>query len=258
MNKDKNYVIYASIIILLILANMFLTGKILYAYKSLNDYDYTNSVFKPQKESKKVVYLTFDDGPTYVVTDQLLDVLKQYKVKATFFVVGKEIKQKEHILTRIYEEGHGIGLHTYTHNDSKIYSSKESFLDEMNKTQELVKELTGSKYNVIRFPGGLHSRHNSLGCDLVDELHKNNFKIYDWNVDLQDGVNPNLSPEQLLENSKKVIGNNDSIFILAHCNFNNKNTVKALPKIINYYKNLGYDFKTITDSTPEFYIPLKK
>ena len=65
---------------------------------------------------EKIVYLTFDDGPTPKITEDILDVLQAKNVKATFFVVGKEIKGRENILKRIYEEGHGIGLHTYSHN----------------------------------------------------------------------------------------------------------------------------------------------
>lgn len=204
---------------------------------------------------KKTVYLTFDDGPTHVVTNQLLDVLKKYNIKATFFVVGKEIEGTEDILLRIYKEGHGIGLHTYSHNYKKLYSSEEIFINEMLKTREKVKDITGYESNIIRFPGG-SAKH--LNSKFLEKLHKNNFKVFDWNVNLCDGVNPNLSANKLLDNAKKYRESYSRLIVLMHCNFNNKNTIKALPRIIEYYKNLGYEFKAITNDTDEYYYRFKK
>ncbi|HEY8889878.1 MAG TPA: polysaccharide deacetylase family protein [Clostridium sp.] len=198
----------------------------------------------------KLAYLTFDDGPTHVVTNALLDVLKKENVKATFFVVGKEIEGKELILKRIYDEGHGIGLHTYSHNFKKIYRSCDEFTSEMIKTSNKIKEVTGSTSKIIRFPGGSSKRLNASNLEV---LHKNDFKIYDWNVNICDGINPDLSVSQLIKNSQIIKGNKAEAIILMHCNFNNKNTVKALPGIIKYYHDLGYEFKVITKDTPEYY-----
>ncbi|MCY6369907.1 polysaccharide deacetylase family protein [Clostridium ganghwense] len=204
---------------------------------------------------KKTVYLTFDDGPIPVVTTQLLDVLKEYNVKATFFIVGKEIDGREEILNRIYKEGHGIGLHTYTHNFKKIYLSEDNFINEMLRTQNKIKEITGYTSNIIRFPGG-SSGH--LNQNMLENLHKNNLKVYDWNVNLEDGIKPNLSINKLVNNAKKYNENYSRIILLMHCNSNNKNTVKALPLIIDYYKNLGYEFKPILEDTNEYYYRFKK
>ena len=205
-------------------------------------------------QASKIAYLTFDDGPTYVVTDALLDALKKENVKATFFVVGKEIEGKESILKRIYNEGHSIGLHTYSHNFKKIYSSTEAFIDEMNRTSNKIEEVTGLAPKIIRFPGGSSKRLNAF---VLEELHKNNFKVYDWNVNVCDGINPGLSISELVVNSQVIKGNKDVAIVLMHCNFNNKNTVKALPKIIEHYVNSGYEFKTITEDTPEYYYRFK-
>jgi peptidoglycan/xylan/chitin deacetylase (PgdA/CDA1 family) len=206
-------------------------------------------------KASKFAYLTFDDGPTYIVTNALLDVLKKENVKATFFVVGKEIEGKELILKRIYDEGHSIGLHTYSHNFKQIYRSTEGFIDEMTKTSNKIEEVTGSTPKIIRFPGGSSKRLNAF---TLEELHKNNFKVYDWNVNVCDGINPNLSTSQLIKNSQIIKGNKNIAIVLMHCNFNNKNTVKALPGIIKYYLDLGYEFKTITSDTPEYYYRIKK
>ncbi|MCB2293261.1 polysaccharide deacetylase [Clostridium algoriphilum] len=215
-----------------------------------------NTSFKDSGDYKvsKYVYLTFDDGPTYVVTDALLDALKKERIKATFFVVGKEIIGREIILKRIYNEGHGIGLHTYSHNFKKIYRSTDEFVNEMKKTSKKIEEITGTTPKIIRFPGGSSKRLNAF---TLNDLHKNNFKVYDWNVNLCDGVNPNLSVSQLIKNSKIIKGNENLAIILMHCNSNNKNTVKALPGIIKYYKDLGYEFRAITENTPEYYYKFK-
>ncbi|MBU3113418.1 polysaccharide deacetylase family protein [Clostridium lacusfryxellense] len=204
--------------------------------------------------TSKFAYLTFDDGPTHVVTPAILDILKKENVKATFFVVGKEIEGRENILKRIYTEGHSIGLHTYSHNFKKIYRSCDEFIGEMKKTSDKVKEVTGFSPKIIRFPGGSSKRLNDF--TLID-IHKNNYKVYDWNVNICDGINPNLSVSELIKNSHTIKGNKNEAIILMHCNSNNKTTVKALSGIIKYYHDLGYTFKAITTSTPEYYYRFK-
>lgn len=204
---------------------------------------------------QKIVYLTFDDGPSFGITDKLLDVLHKYNVKATFFVVGKEIKGRERILRRISDEGHSIGLHTYSHKFSAIYKSDEAFLEELKREGELIKYVLGYKVNVIRFPGGSDLM---LTPELLEKLHKLGYRVYDWNVNLGDGVAGNLSVETLIRNSKKVKGDKYKRFILAHCNSNNKTTYRALPYIIEYYKSEGYVFKAIDNNTEEYFYKLKK
>lgn len=199
--------------------------------------------------SPKRVYITFDDGPTKI-TNRLLEVLKKEDVKATFFVVGKEIAGREDILRRIYDDGHAIGLHTYSHNYTTVYSNENNFIDEMKRTSERVKEITGCSPSAIRFPGGSSKRLNQ---SFLDKLHENNFRVYDWNSDLYDGEYPNLSVYRLLENAKRFKGSSSSIIILMHCNSNNENTVKALPKIIEYYRNQGFQLLPISSDTEEYY-----
>lgn len=252
--KGKIFIIFTIYIICFLLANNYNTNNV---NKSLQVFRPLNTSLKDSGEIKasKYAYLTFDDGPTYVVTNALLNVLKKENVKATFFVVGKEIEGKESILQRIHNEGHSIGLHTYSHNFKKIYRSTEVFIEEMKKTSNKIEEITGSAPKIIRFPGG-SSKH--LNASTLEELHKNNFKVYDWNVNVCDGINPNLSASQLVKNSQVIKGNKDVAIILLHCNFNNKNTIKALPEIIKYYIDLGYEFKTISEDTPEYYYKFRK
>lgn len=231
-------------------SNINIIEKIDQAFMPLNASTKHSNDINPMK----FVYLTFDDGPTYIVTDAILDELKKGKVKATFFVVGKEIEGKEKILTRIYHEGHSIGLHTYSHNFKKIYRSSEDLINEMKKASDKIEEVIGFAPKIIRFPGGSSKRLNAV---ILETLHENNFKVYDWNVNIYDGINPNLTPDLLVKNSHTIKGNKNIAIVLMHCNFNNGNTVKALPQIIKYYLDLGYQFKTITEDTPEYYYRFK-
>ncbi len=203
---------------------------------------------KDNKE--KVVYLTFDDGPGGNVTKDILDTLKKEEVLATFFVIGSEIKGQEAILLRIKDEGHSIGLHSFTHDRNKLYCSNDNFLNEMMKAQDAIYNVTGEKYNILRFPFGCNNKSYRLTQNLVDILHKNNFKIYDWNADSGDGANYKSSPETIIRKACKA---EDNVVVLMHCGFINKNSAKALPSIIKYYKNNGYTFKTIDENTPEIY-----
>ena len=208
-----------------------------------------------ETSNKKTVYLTFDDGPGGKVTNDVLDTLKKENVPATFFVIGSEIKGQENILLRMKEEGHSIGLHSYSHDRNKLYCNNDSFLNEMQKGQEAIRKVTGEKYNILRFPFGCNNRSYKLTNELVDILHNNGFKIYDWTLDSGDGANYQSSPETIIKKSCKA---EDNIVLLMHCSFLNKTSAKALPSIIKYYKDKGYEFKVIDETTPEIYKIIKK
>ena len=206
-------------------------------------------------DSDKVIYLTFDDGPCNKVTNKILDILKENHVKATFFVIGNQIEGAEDVVKRINDEGHSIGLHTYTHKYKSIYSNEDKFISEMIECRDEINKVVGISPNIIRFPGG-SSKH--LSKSYLNKLHDNNFKIYDWNLDNSDGLNPKLSPYRLYRNAIKGSKGCQSIILLMHCTPMNVNTCEALPEIIKYYKSQGYEFKTITEDTPEVYFPLTK
>lgn len=203
-------------------------------------------------ENEKVVYLTFDDGPGGKTTIQVLDTLKAENVPATFFVIGNQIKGQEDTILRMKNEGHSIGLHSFSHNREKLYCGNEGFIKEMLQDQEALYQVTGERYNILRFPFGCNNQSYKLTQNLVDSLHEKNLKIYDWNTDSGDGANHNLAPESIIKkacNSK----DKDRVVILMHCSYINKNSAKALPSIIKYYKDNGYTFKAIDEDTPELY-----
>ena len=204
---------------------------------------------------KKVVYLTFDDAPGGEVTQKTLDILKEENVPATFFIIGEQIKGQEDIILRMKNEGHSIGLHSFTHERSKLYSCSSGFINEMKQVQKALYDVTGENYYILRFPFGTNNSTYRLTNEMVDAVHSNNFKIYDWTQDTLDGANPNSCPDTILN---RAISTKDNVVVLMHNAHANKNMAQAVRGIIKYYKSQGYNFEKITVDTPEIYHVLKK
>ncbi|MFI3114947.1 MAG: polysaccharide deacetylase family protein [Clostridia bacterium] len=201
--------------------------------------------------TEKTVYLTFDDGPTYI-TPQILDILDAYNVKATFFVVGKCLDDETgiSILQRIHESGHVIGAHSDTHVYSEIYSSPSMFLKDLYAVWEKIYLITGEKSGIYRFPGGSNTGHSSKIIEEVKlELERRGFTYFDWNVSADDSVVTGETVAQIYQNSINVRGNTQ-VVLLMHDSGGKENTVKALPQVIEFYQNLGYKFEVITGETP--------
>lgn len=197
-------------------------------------------------KKEKVIYLTFDDGPSKN-TPKVLKILDQYKVKATFFVTGNGGKYTKYI-GEAFNAGHKIGAHTYTHN-YKIYKSKKSYYKDLNKIQNLIVKQTGQKTDIIRFPGGSSntvSRHYKKGImkKLTKDVRKKGYQYFDWNVSSGDAASVNPKTSRIVKNAKKGKSKN-TIVLLMHDSKPKTHTVKALPKIIKYYKKKGYVFKTL-------------
>lgn len=209
-----------------------------------------------EMSKEKVVYLTFDDGPGGKTTISVLDTLKKENVPATFFVIGEQIKGQEDLILRMKDEGHSIGLHSFSHNRGKLYSGNEGFLKEMLEDQKTIYDVTGENYTILRFPFGCNNSTYRLTQSLVDLLHENNMKIYDWTTDSGDGANPYSDPGQIVTKACKH-KDCETVIVLMHCSYINKSTASALPGIIKHYKNKGYTFKAITNETPEVYKIIK-
>lgn len=203
---------------------------------------------------KKYVYLTFDDGPDPKTTPQILDILKKENVKATFFVIGQNITYYKKTFNRIVNENHTLGLHSYTHDLKEVYKSDSSFINEMTKSRKLIKSLTGKDINILRFPGGTYKR---MTPSLKSKLQNMNYKIYDWHSSVDDGMKPRTAPDDLVKNALSYKPKGNHIIVLLHSRPNNQTTADALPKLINYYKTNGYEFRTITTKTPEYYFYCK-
>lgn len=198
---------------------------------------------EPSEENKKVAYLTFDDGPSKTVTPKILDLLAQYDIKATFFVVGKTAESNPDILKRTYEEGHVIGNHSYSHNYNYIYKNVTNFINELKITEEVFKNLLGQNYetDLIRFPGGSFGDWKSSFREQVIAL---GYRYIDWNSLNGDAEGHNLSRERLIERFKSTYHGQNELVILMHDTDAKPTTVEALPAIIEFLIEEGYDFGT--------------
>ena len=197
--------------------------------------------------SKKVIYLTFDDGPSSQ-TPKILKVLKKYNVKATFFVIGTRPSYYKYI-SKAYQQGHCIAAHSYTHNYN-IYKSEAKFYKDLGKIEKVIKKQTGKTSRVIRFPGGSSNTisrkyKKKIMKKLTKSVMKKGYRYYDWNVDSRDASGNNVRAKIIVKASKSK---KKKICLLMHDAATKKTTVKALPKIIKYYKKKGYKFKTLDEA----------
>lgn len=185
-----------------------------------------------EPEAKHKVYLTFDDGPSKQ-TEAVLDILDEYGVKATFFVVGKEGENVAKRLQMIYERGHTLGMHSYSHDYSDIYESVDAFRADFLKSKQYIYEATGVETKVFRFPGGSSNRLGKTDMNLiVDFLKEQGVEYYDWNISSGDGGGTLMPVEVIVENCTKNIQRYDTSIILMHDSALKTTTVEALPQIL--------------------------
>lgn len=176
------------------------------------------------------VYLTFDDGPS-ANTDRILDILDQYGVKATFFVVGKEGYADQY--RRIVEDGHTLAMHSYSHKYSEIYASLDAYKEDLAKLHDFLYELTGEDCNIVRFPGGSSNTISHVDMwDLIDYLNRENMVYFDWNVSSGDAAGGRISTAQITKNVLDNIDQYNNAVVLFHDAAGKDSTVDALPTII--------------------------
>ena len=227
-------------------------------YTAVDDSGNSNSVKRYVRVNNKVInntgviYLTFDDGPSASATPKVLDILDKKGVKATFFVINHG-DSLDYLIKRAYDAGHTIGLHSYTHSYSKIYSSKDNYYNDLKLISDKVEKITGEKSMIIRFPGGSSntiSKKYKVGImtDLTKEVIDLGYRYYDWNVSSGDAGGAKSSDDvykNVINNLKK----NRSNIVLMH-DFSNSKSVDALEDIIDYGLANGYRFDKIDMTTP--------
>ena len=194
---------------------------------------------------EKIVYLTFDDGPSKTVTPLILDLLKQENIKATFFVLGSRAELNPELIKREYNEGHYIANHGYSHVYSKIYESKESVLEEYIKTRDIVGNILQNGYDghLFRFPGGsTGGKYKVLKADAKNFLLENDVASIDWNSLSQDAAGAKTK-EALVQNVIDSVGNKNTVVILMHDAGDKILTYESLIDVINYLREQGYTFK---------------
>ena len=204
---------------------------------------------------KSIAYLTFDDGPSSI-TNSVLDILKKYNVKATFFVINSGSYNKT-TLQREVNEGHTIGLHAYDHNYAIAYKDDNSYLDGIDKLRAKVKADTGFDSHYIRFPGGSSntiSKRYSKGImsRITKTAKQRGYKYYDWNVD-DDDAGRARTADDCYNNVVRELRPNRSNIVLMHDFGTNKKILEALPRIIEYCQKNSYTMLPIDDNTPEIH-----
>ncbi|MBD2871218.1 polysaccharide deacetylase family protein [Paenibacillus arenilitoris] len=197
-----------------------------------------------QAASGKIVYLTFDDGPSRN-TEQVLAILREAGVKATFFVLGEHVKQHPSLAKRIAKEGHSIGNHTFNHRYDSLYGSFAEFASQVTKTDELIYKTTGVRSTLFRAPGGTYGNFDK---GYFEAMEAAGYRVHDWNVDSGDSKRLGVPSDEILaaiRGSKLA----DKLVVLLHDSAGHEESVKALPEIIAYYKEKGYSFAPITEET---------
>lgn len=209
---------------------------------------YVENDFNFIKSEDNVIYLTFDDGPNVDNTPRVLDTLKQYDVKATFFVTYKEGQEAESLYKRIVEEGHTIAVHTASHNYNVIYSSIDAYLEDFQKVSSKIESVTGVKPEIFRFPGGSINSYNiELYQELIAEMLRRGYVYYDWHVSSGDASVRSPSAEKITNNVLNGATSKEAI-VLMHDGPGHSATADALPGIIEGLKSKGYRFAALNNS----------
>lgn len=242
------------IILLIITSLIFMNHSPSFAIEleknSFFNIDVTTTLNDITKSDEKKAYLTFDDGPTTKATGKILDVLKEEDVKATFFVVGKHVKENPDLVKREYDEGHYIANHGYNHNNKLLYKDMESFKNEVVSTDlEISKAIGVENYcsHIFRFPNGFMSHiYINQKKDALKVLESINYVYVDWNCLNRDSERK-YSNSQLINNLKKTAKNKGNLIILMHDTADVNKTYNVLKDSISYLKTQGYEFRNFYD-----------
>lgn len=243
--------------IFLILVSIFLIGKFVTApsveyiggdvkkVAAKEQVKKTKKLVNPKKISKKrdekVVYLTFDDGPS-ILTGKFLDVLKEHNIKATFFMQGINLKNEnlQDDVKRATKEGHYVGGHSMTHQYKTLYN-KGQFVPEMKETLSLIHQITGTTPHLVRPPYG--SVPGLKNNEIRNQIAKEGIKIWDWTIESEDWSLKN-NPNKIVENIKNHTTERVEV-VLMH---EKPQTLQVLPEVIAFFKEKGYTFKAYRDA----------
>ena len=205
-----------------------------------------NNLANIYNSETKRVFLTFDDGPSKSVTIPILDILKRENVKATFFLLGSRVDLYPEIVKRQYDEGHYLASHGYSHVYSQIYVSPYSVLDEYNKCVTSIRNAIGTnEYNphLFRFPGGYKGgKYFPIKEQAAVLLEQNGILNIDWNALTADSAGAKTTEEFIVE-LEKTVPKYNSVVVLMHDNGTKQATAEALPTIIQYFRERGFEFE---------------
>ena len=238
-------------------------GEYKITYKVVNSSGISSSVVKTYYVYKKnnydtptgkSIYLTFDDGPSKY-TSGLLDILKKYDVKATFFVTDQSFTHPYNdVIKRAYNEGHAIGLHSSTHSYSYIYSSIDNYFNDLYSIQNKVKNITGYTSYLVRLPGGSsntvsksYDNGTHIMSSITNKLEINGFRYFYWNVTSGDAGETTVT-NKIISNVTSSLGNKSTYVVLQHDT--KKYSIDAVESIIKYGLSHGYTFRKLSMESP--------
>ncbi len=200
-------------------------------------------------EGTKKVYLTFDDGPSKQ-TEKILDVLKEKNVKATFFEIGRDDEFSRKMYQRIVDEGHTLGMHSYSHIYQELYGSLENFQADFKKISEYFTSLTGVTPKYYRFPGGSSNSQNEFPVDKYTAfLKKQGVEYMDWNVIAANGTTEDVTEEEMVQSVLDGAARYDTAVVLMYDSADRKMTAKSLGAVIDALQEAGYELLPIDENT---------
>ncbi|NDI34749.1 polysaccharide deacetylase family protein [Chengkuizengella sediminis] len=207
----------------------------------LNSEKLEDITYDHKNENKKMVYLTFDDGPRAVSND-ILQLLKEYDVQATFFMLEPSMRKYAESVQQMVADGHSVGLHGVTHNKNSFYASRNSVISEMNLTQQTLEEITGITSFLIRTPYGSRPY---MTDEYMNEVSENNYLLWDWNIDSLDWKFRNEQyVNHVITQIKQKEGSEEPVVILLH---EIPETLQSLPLLLDYLEENGYGFGKLNE-----------
>lgn len=195
------------------------------------------------------VYLTFDNGPSEN-TAKILDVLAEYGVKATFFVTGKEDEESAKLYQRIVNEGHTLGMHSYSNRYSAIYQSKEAFEEDYKKLKDYLYEVTGVECRYYRFLGGSSNQISNVPMSsLIQYLNEEQTVYFDWNVSAGDAASSAYTSDEIVENVVRDVVKYKTSVVLLHDSEDKSATVEAIAPLIEALQEMNAQILPIDENT---------
>ena len=221
--------------------------------ENFNKSSVTRNIEVISKPKPGTIFLTFDDGPSEETTGQILDILKEEDVKATFFVTSAG---PDSLIKREFDEGHTVALHTSSHDYGYIYKNETNYFKDLEKVQNRVYKITGYKSMIIRFPGGSSNTisyrfKKGIMTNLTKKVHEKGYKYYDWNAMSGDAEPGKHTPKEMYNNFMREISKDKVNYVLLHDI--KPYTRDSLRDIIRECKKRGYTFSKITENTPELH-----
>ena len=207
------------------------------------------SVEDQTKITGKKVYLTFDDGPSKN-TEKILEILDQYDVKATFFVIGQTDEHSKQMYQKIYNEGHTLAMHSYTHQYQKIYKSVSAYKKDLSKLSDLLYDTVGIRPKYVRFPGGSSNTVSNVDMkEIIRYMNKAGYIYYDWNVINGDATGKNYTKKEMVDSVMSGVNQYDNSIVLMHDSAGKEKPVEILPTILKKLKKMKANVLAINDTT---------